>query len=230
MPAMKLMSAPDDPLELFKQWYAEASGLCPQNFELIDSILFWVNKILRKLVAYIYPPISMHQPNAMVIATASVNGKPSNRVVLLKGVSDEGVMFYTNYNSRKGKEIQANPNLSALFHWGQPERQIRIEGVAVKLDYSESAKYWSGRPRGSQISGYSSPQSNKVESKQWLKDQVKLTEQEFAEKDVPCPDFWGGYIIKPVRVEYWQGQANRFHDRILYEKIDDKWLKSLLAP
>ncbi|MCB0419669.1 MAG: pyridoxamine 5'-phosphate oxidase [Bdellovibrionales bacterium] len=227
---MLLKTAPEDPFELFKVWYAEAAGVCPENLSLLGKLWFYTKKPLRKLISKVYPPISMHQPDAMVISTSNSEGQPSSRVVLLKGFDERGVIFYTNYLSRKGRELESNPKASALFHWGQPERQVRIEGVVEKVPYEESSQYWSSRARGSQVSGFASPQSEKVPDRNWLVAKVQQVRQEHEEKEIPCPHFWGGYVLRPRKVEYWEGRANRFHDRILYEKNNGQWSKSRLAP
>lgn len=225
-----LKNSPDDPFELFKVWYAEASGQCPQNVSVSYKIWFWLQKFFRVWISVIYPPISMHQPDAMVIATTDESGQAFARVVLLKGFDERGLVFYSNYKSKKGQQLERNPKAAALFHWGQPERQVRIQGVVEKISHEESSRYWNSRDRGSQISGATSPQSQKVSGKAWLHEQFEKTQEKYMGQEIPCPEFWGGYVLIPKTVEYWQGRANRFHDRILYEKTEEHWQKSILAP
>lgn len=171
------------------------------------------------------------EPNAMTLATVSQDGKPSARIVLLKGFSNEGFTFYTNYNSRKGKEILDNPMVTAVFWWKELARQVRIEGVSEKLDFDTSLSYFHSRPRGSQIGAWASPQSNVI-SKSDLESRWKEAETRFEHEDLlPLPDFWGGYVIKPFIIEFWQGRENRYHDRFRYLHSDDgHWTIDRIAP
>jgi pyridoxamine-phosphate oxidase len=173
----------------------------------------------------------MPEPNAMTLATATLNGIPSARIVLLKGFTDKGFMFYTNYLSRKGKEITRNPVCALTFFWAGMERQVRIEGTIEKLTKEQSEKYFHSRPKGSQIGAVVSPQSQEVADRDVLEKKWAETEAEFAEKEIPKPSFWGGYIVRPRMIEFWQGRPSRLHDRILYKKVDTKnWKKVRLAP
>ncbi|WP_350181267.1 pyridoxamine 5'-phosphate oxidase [Phaeodactylibacter sp.] len=172
------------------------------------------------------------EPNAMTLSTATASGVPSARIVLLKGVTDGGFVFYTNYNSRKGQELQANPHAALTFLWHELQRQVRIEGSVELLAAEESARYFQSRPKGSQIGAWASPQSTQIESRELLEEKVKQLEQEYAEADaLPRPEHWGGYRVVPHRIEFWQGRSSRLHDRILYnlEKGGD-WALSRLAP
>src|SRR5471030_795544 len=171
------------------------------------------------------------EPNAMTLATATHDGRPSARIVLLKGFDADGFMFYTNYLSRKGKEITKNPLGAITFFWGELERQVRIEGTIEKLSKEESDKYFQSRPKGSQLGALASPQSQEIPNREILESRMTQLETEYADKDVPKPSFWGGYILKPRMIEFWQGRSSRLHDRILYKKIDNKnWKKVRLAP
>jgi pyridoxamine 5'-phosphate oxidase len=171
------------------------------------------------------------EPNAMTIATATLSGTPSARVVLLKGIEENGFIFYTNYKSRKGQELQENPKASLLFCWLDLERQIRIEGTVEKIDAAKSDTYFHSRPRLSQLSAKASPQSQIIESKSILENKLEALQLEFeTSKEIPRPDNWGGFIVKPVAIEFWQGRRSRLHDRVLYKCIDGRWVTSLLAP
>jgi pyridoxamine 5'-phosphate oxidase len=169
--------------------------------------------------------------NAMTLATATYDGRPSARIVLLKGYYDAGFIFYTNYLSRKGKEITKNPVAALTFFWPSMERQVRIEGTIEKLTKEQSEKYFQTRPKNSQIGAVVSPQSQEIADRDVIEKKWKELEEEYADKEVPKPSFWGGYIVKPRLVEFWQGRTSRLHDRILYKKIDNKnWKKVRLAP
>lgn len=171
------------------------------------------------------------EPNAMTLATATYDGRPSARIVLLKGVNESGFMFYTNYLSRKGKEITKNPLGALTFFWAGMERQVRIEGTIEKLSKEQSDRYFQSRPKNSQIGALASPQSQEIASREILEKKMNELETEYEGKDIPKPSFWGGYILKPRLIEFWQGRPSRLHDRILYKKIDNKnWKKVRLAP
>ncbi|HMR18777.1 MAG TPA: pyridoxamine 5'-phosphate oxidase [Sphingobacterium sp.] len=171
------------------------------------------------------------EPNAMVLSTISSEGFPSSRVVLLKDIKTEGLSFFTNYDSQKGQDLLANSKTSLLFFWAELQRQVRIEGLAEKLPMEDSDEYFASRPRGSQIGAWSSPQSRIIENRHTLETAVQKTDQRFAAgSHVPRPDFWGGYVIKPLRFEFWQGRSSRLHDRILFRKEGSVWTINRLAP
>ncbi len=175
---------------------------------------------------------NLPEPNAMTLATSTFDGKPSARIVLLKGFDEQGFSFFTNYQSRKGKEFEQNPFAALVFWWIELERQVRIEGSIQKLTPAQSTDYFQSRPRGSQIGAWASPQSAVISSRDELEKQVKILEQQYAHTEVlPRPEHWGGYLVQPVLLEFWQGRPNRLHDRIQYRLQDDKtWKIERLAP
>ncbi|RYY35961.1 MAG: pyridoxamine 5'-phosphate oxidase [Sphingobacteriaceae bacterium] len=173
----------------------------------------------------------IHEPNAMTLATATHDGRPSARVVLLKGFDNDGFIFYTNYLSRKGRELGKNPLGALVFFWGELERQVRIEGTIEKVSREVSERYFHSRPKASQIGAVASPQSQEIAGREVLETKWNQLEAEYEGKEVPKPSHWGGYILRPQVVEFWQGRRSRLHDRIVYKKIDKKsWKKVRLAP
>ncbi|WP_232678174.1 pyridoxamine 5'-phosphate oxidase [Nocardioides sp. R-C-SC26] len=173
----------------------------------------------------------IHEPNAMVVATASPDGVPSSRFVLLKGFDERGWCFYTNTGSRKGAELAANPRCALLFPWHPLERQVRVDGVAEPLSPEEVEAYFAVRPRGSQIGAWASPQSTVVEDRGALAASYAEEERRFAgQDDVPVPPAWGGYRVRAEAVEFWQGRPGRMHDRLVYRRSDDGWDVVRLAP
>jgi pyridoxamine 5'-phosphate oxidase len=173
----------------------------------------------------------LDEVNAMTLATASASGMPSARIVLLKSASADGFVFFTNYNSHKGKELEENPFACLVFFWKELERQIRITGTIEKVSEAESDEYFHSRPVGSRIGAWASPQSSIISSRETIEKNIVKYEGAFAGSDIPRPPHWGGYIVKPTVVEFWQGRPNRLHDRIQYSKTEDgNWETNRLAP
>jgi pyridoxamine 5'-phosphate oxidase len=171
------------------------------------------------------------EPNAMTLATATSDGLPSARIVLLKGFDHEGFVFFTNYESRKGSELEQNPRAALNFHWPWLERQIQIEGLVQKVSREESQIYFDKRPLGSRLSAIVSAQSKPIGSRRELEARLKKVEREFSGKNPPVPDSWGGYRVVPERIEFWQGRENRLHDRFLYLRQSNKtWRIDRLNP
>ncbi|MBV9391082.1 MAG: pyridoxamine 5'-phosphate oxidase [Verrucomicrobia bacterium] len=171
------------------------------------------------------------EPNAMTLATASRQGLPSARVVLLKGFSEAGFSFFTNYESRKARDLAENPHAALNFHWPWLERQIQVEGEVNKVSREESNEYFNKRPLGSRLGAIVSKQSTSIEGRAILEERLEKAKAEYGEKDPPVPDFWGGYRLRPVRFEFWQGRENRLHDRFLYERQNGgAWHIQRLSP
>ncbi|MBD0822580.1 pyridoxamine 5'-phosphate oxidase [Aestuariibaculum marinum] len=197
-----LQDAPENPMELFQKWFYE-----------VDS--FFVED----------------ETNAMTVSTIGLDGFPKSRVVLLKRYTYEGFIFYTNYNSEKGKAIANNPNVCLSFFWHGAERQVIIKGKAEKIAENLSDGYFESRPRGSQLGAMASDQSEVIESREVLEQKLYNLEQEYEGKEITRPRYWGGYIVKPVEMEFWQGRANRLHDRIRYRlQTDYNWQIDRLSP
>jgi pyridoxamine 5'-phosphate oxidase len=193
-------NAPANPFEQFETWLGEAVA---QN---------------------------VFEPNAMVLSTVSGEGKPSARIVLLRGFNEEGFTFFTNYDSRKASEIESNPQASLLFFWAELERQVRIEGAAAKAAAEISDEYFASRPRESQIGAWVSPQSKKIASRESLEKRFIELAEKWEGKNIERPPNWGGFVIKPEIFEFWQGRESRLHDRLVYTKIENRWKIERLAP
>lgn len=191
---------PDKPIPLFKQWMDEA----------IHS--------------------EVMEPNAMALATVDEDNHPDVRTVLLKGIEDRAITFFTNYLSRKARELSKTPYASCVFWWPELERQIRLRGPVGKLSEEVSERYFKSRPRESQIGAWASHQSEVIENREELERKFNEIESRFAGKDVPKPDYWGGYSITPAEIEFWQGRPGRLHDRIRYRKEDQTWNRERLSP
>ncbi len=169
-------------------------------------------------------------PERMAVATATPEGAPSVRMMLLKEVGEDGFVFYTNYESRKGDELARNPRAALCFHWAVLERQVRVEGPVSRLSEAESAAYFRTRPRGSQIGAWASDQSRELADRAALERDFRAREAEFSGRDVPLPPYWGGFRLHPERIEFWQGRLDRLHDRLRYERTPGGWEVRRLAP
>lgn len=168
---------------------------------------------------------------AMTLCTATTDGKPSARMVLLKGVAESGFVFYTNYRSRKARELDANPFAALVFYWEPLERQVRVEGQVARISAEESDKYFQTRPRESQLGAIASPQSDVIESREVLEQEFQELEEKYRNRTIERPTNWGGYRLVPERIEFWKGRPGRLHDRLLYElQADGTWNRSRLAP
>lgn len=188
----------------------------------IEQFDHWFDEVLKS---------GIYEPNAMTLATASTDGKPAARIVLLKGFNQDGFVFYTNYLSRKGKELAKNPVVALVFFWPELERQVRIEGTIEKVSKETSEKYFQSRPKESQIGALASPQSQVIADRSLLEKNWKELEKKYADQEIPKPSFWGGYLVKPQVIEFWQGRSSRLHDRIVYRKADkNNWKIVRLAP
>ncbi|MCZ7601371.1 MAG: pyridoxamine 5'-phosphate oxidase [Melioribacteraceae bacterium] len=187
-----------------------------------DPILQFKNWLLQAIDSKVY------EPTAMTLATSNLENKPSARIVLLKFVNEDGFAFFTNYNSRKGIELTQNPNAALVFYWSELERQVRVEGSVSKLGNQISDEYFNSRPEQSRISAIVSPQSQPVPDREFL--EKKVTEFIASKNEIIRPDNWGGFILNPERIEFWQGRESRLHDRFLYEKSNKMWQIIRLAP
>ena len=168
--------------------------------------------------------------NAMVVSTVDPDGAPSSRTVLCKGADDDGFVFFTNYLSRKGRGLTVEPRVSLLFPWHQLSRQVIVGGIAVPVSRAESEAYFATRPRGAQISAWASEQSSPVASRDALEQRVHELEAKYDGRDVPCPPFWGGYLVRPATIEFWQGRHDRLHDRLRYIAREGGWEIERLSP
>lgn len=169
-------------------------------------------------------------PEAMALATSTNDAIPSVRMVLMKKSDEHGFVFFTNYESRKGRELAQNPHAALLFHWAELERQVRIEGTITEVSREESEEYFHSRPRESQISTWASQQSNPLKNRQELNEHFERLKFEYNNQEIPLPKYWGGYRLTPIKFEFWQGRANRLHDRILYTYEKGSWKIIRLAP
>lgn len=194
------MPSVDDPLTLFQSWLEEA----------------------RAAMGY--------DADAVAVATATPDGAPSARIVLLKGVDERGLVFFTNYSSRKGAELEENPRAALLFHWHALGRQVRVEGPVTRVDRAESEAYARSRPRQSQLSALASPQSQVVPDREWLERRVEELAREHPDGDLPVGEHWGGFRVEPVTWEFWENRDNRLHDRHRYTRADGGWNVERLAP
>jgi pyridoxamine 5'-phosphate oxidase len=192
--------AGDNPLALFRLWF--------------DSAL----------------TAGLKEPNAMTLATCTLDGKPSARIVLLKGLDDVGFTFFTNYDSRKGRELELNPHAALCFLWHEFERQVRIEGIVTKVSEADSDEYFRNRPLGSRLGAWASPQSAVIPDRGYLERLHRQLMEKYPNGAVPRPAHWGGYRLAPHRIEFWQGRPSRLHDRICFRMADSGWIRERLAP
>lgn len=169
-------------------------------------------------------------PEAMTLATATRDGRPSARMVLLKQVDEEGFVFFTNYKSAKAEQLDANPYAALVFYWSQLDRQVRVEGSVVRTSAQESREYFKTRPRESQIGAWASAQSEVIAGRDVLEQRARELEDMYRDREVECPEYWGGYRLRPERIEFWKSRIGRLHDRILYERDSTGWAISRLAP
>jgi len=188
----------------------------------IKQFTFWWDEAVKS---------EIDEVNAMTLATATKDGLPSARIVLLKGYDEKGFVFFTNYNSDKGKELEANPHAALVFFWKELERQVRIEGMVEKISAAENDAYYFSRPTGSRIGAWASPQSQVISDRKIIENNFLAYEEKFGTEFIPRPEHWGGYSVKPKTIEFWQGRSSRLHDRILYTALNGaQWKKERLAP
>ncbi len=192
-----------DPMSEFKAWYAEAERHCPGPW---------------------------FEPNAMALATTDLDGNVTVRWVLLKGIVDEGFRFFTNYESNKGRQLATNPKAAIAIHWPYLGRQVRVEGLTEKTELRVSEEYFHSRPRGSQLGALASRQSRPVATRTEMENQLQELAESLEGQEVPLPEDWGGYLLKPNRMEFWQGRLNRLHDRIVYQLAGSQWEIQRLSP
>jgi pyridoxamine 5'-phosphate oxidase len=200
LPGLREADASLDPLAQFRTWLAQAEAA------------------------------ALPLPEAMTLATATPDGKPSARMVLLRGLDERGFVFFTNYQSRKGNELAINPRAALVFYWPELDRQVRVEGLVEQVSSAESDAYFRTRPRGSRLGAWASPQSEVIPARAFLEDQARQAAERFPNEEVPRPPHWGGLRVLPDVIEFWQGQPDRLHDRLRYRREGSAWVRERLAP
>jgi pyridoxamine 5'-phosphate oxidase len=200
MPALRESDLVPDPVDQFRHWFADAQAG------------------------------GVADPDAMVVATVDATGAPNARVVLLRGVDADGFRFYTNYDSAKGRDLAANPRAALVFHWREQGRQVRVTGSVRRLDADESVDYWRNRPRASRVSAWASAQSEPIADRATLEAAAADVADRFGDEDVPLPPFWGGYLVTPDTLEFWQHRDDRLHDRLRYRRVEDRFVLERLQP
>ncbi len=213
-----------DPIAQFKKWFDQATGARASG-----RIRKFFIRLYKKI--FLISGTEQVDLNAMTLATVDEQGHPSTRIVLLKGVDSRGFVFYTNYNSRKGRELEKNPNAALTIYWADQERQACMAGTVTQVPPAESDAYFRSRPRGSRIAAWASDQSHVVSNRAELEAKWREYESKYPGQDVPRPPHWGGYVLKPHRMEFWQGRPNRLHDRFRYmRQPDNTWRIERLSP
>lgn len=207
--------------DLRKEYRLKALSEADISSDPFEQFGVWFDEALKA---------SLVEPNAMMLATATAQGRPSVRAVLLKAWSKGGFVFFTNYQSLKGRNLAENPQAALLFYWNELERQIRIEGIVAKSSRAESAKYFASRPRAAQLAATVSAQSAPLESRAALEARYSQVDEQYRDKVVDCPAHWGGYVLNPSRFEFWQGRESRLHDRIEYRREQQTWALQRLQP